>query len=542
MGFLSAKSREHLGLNVYTQERDSGIQPTTSQQSVVEGITAWITDPAAPVFGRLVGPAGTGKSATLGFLSKLVIQNKLKGFRSDNLVLAAPTHKACREAEAKLTQLGLKRKFQTTSRLLCLQESYSPNGEQKFVQQRLPEFNQGLSLFILDECSMVGQYQIDCLKSAIHDLNEKRAVFAGDPPAKVLLVGDDRQLTPVGEKLSDLFTDEDVPEYRLTEIVRHTGPVLEQSVRTRALTARRPAYKTVGDGSEVWVTSSKDRFELAYLKALKKAHQEGDHSRVVAVASTNKRVDALCQMGRIALFGPNPEPFQIGERLLSTAAVKRFTIPGMEGMLAHSTTEIIVDDKSSARVAGSFLMDLWLAFDGKYSKDLRALRRHLLTDLPVNEKVNTEDLLKDDDGLDVPVFSCYVIDGHMPDVPGPTGEPTEIRFHSVVDDDKKRFQNFLSKFKQLIVKSTLPDEVKRAVWRRYFYPMAALDAPVQSALALTIHRSQGSTIPEVFVDFQNIDSVLRRSPRDHNRGAYTAITRAATFLGILDPTNTEELA
>ena len=117
-----------------------------------------------------------------------------------------------------------------------------------------------------------------------------------------------------------------------------------------------------------------------------------------------------------------------------------------------------------------------------------------------------------------------------------------VTFNAVTDEDKKRFKNFTDRLKALILKIDASGKVKTNLWREIYYPLMALNAPVQSALALTVHRAQGSTIPEVFVDFENIDKCTRRNRKDHNRSAYTAVTRASRFLGILDPLNTEELS
>lgn len=542
MGFLSAKSRETLGLNVYHQDRDLDLKPTAGQTAVVDGVTDWLKDPEAIPYARLVGPAGTGKSASLGLIVREICRNKIKGFHHQGLVLAAPTHKAGREAEGKLIGFGITLEFQTTCRLLCLEESFGPKGEQIFVQTRLPNFASSSSFFIIDECSLMGEYQINCLENAITDLCHKRQAESNLAPAKVLVVGDDRQLTPVNEGLNNLFKAE-IPEFRLSEIVRHTGPVLEQSIATRATTVGRPKYRTVGDGSEVWVTRSKQKFEDAYIKALKAAHKDKDYNRVVAVASRNKRVEQLCDLARTALYGAHATPFQLGERLLSKTALKRFGVVGHAGILCHSTTEMVVLGRSFDAPDAGFLLDLPMAFGGSYSMSLRHIRHCLLLDKPLSTEVSNSQLLAEDEGLPVPRFRCYKVNAELPDIPDVDGCPLKINFHSVVPEEKKAFTKFSNRFRKLIRDcSEIPDQRKKDIWGKFFYPYMALNADVQSAMALTIHRSQGSTIPEVFVDFDNIDRTLRRQRFDHNRAAYTAITRASKFLGILDPTNTEELA
>ena len=55
-----------------------------------------------------------------------------------------------------------------------------------------------------------------------------------------------------------------------------------------------------------------------------------------------------------------------------------------------------------------------------------------------------------------------------------------------------------------VIKETKDKVEKKALWRECFYVLKSFDAPVLSGMAITIHRSQGSTIPEVFVDLNNI--------------------------------------
>ena len=60
------------------------------------------------------------------------------------------------------------------------------------------------------------------------------------------------------------------------------------------------------------------------------------------------------------------------------------------------------------------------------------------------------------------------------------------------------------------------------------------------ALAMTIHRSQGSQPSQRCSSISTTSTAPFAVKRwDHNRAAYTAVTRASRFLGILDPTYKE---
>ena len=72
-----------------------------------------------------------------------------------------------------------------------------------------------------------------------------------------------------------------------------------------------------------------------------------------------------------------------------------------------------------------------------------------------------------------------------------------------------------------------------------FFPLKALDAQVVSAMALTIHRSQGSTFEDVFVDVGNVIKTCRGGEA-LNRAIYTAATRASRHLALLDSVCTRE--
>jgi exodeoxyribonuclease-5 len=72
----------------------------------------------------------------------------------------------------------------------------------------------------------------------------------------------------------------------------------------------------------------------------------------------------------------------------------------------------------------------------------------------------------------------------------------------------------------------------RSGWRAY-YGFAEQFTNVQPAYALTVHKSQGSTYTDVFLDIQDIQGNSRRDMKMMNRLAYVGASRAQRSLHIL---------
>ena len=484
------------------------ISPTEEQKVVIYELEEWIFSRSNPCLVAMVnGGAGTGKSATNAFLISRIAESygsysQGLDFLNNQLILCAPTHKACREAEGKMQAFGIDKEFVTLARLLGLREHICDRtGKKTFTQQAEVELPPSTRLIVVDEISMVSQYLYDRLLEAISDLNEVRALLYGAPPAKLLLVGDHRQLTPVNEPLCSAFRDDDILSFQLEQIVRHTGPILDQSLRTRAVESCRPTFKTIGDGSEVWATGSQSKFELEFVKRLKQAHENGEPAgNVVALASSNKRVNELCELGRKAIYGPHAKPFELRELLVSTDVIKK---PGSSAILCHSTTYLDVLQVEQEIVLFDYL---WSIAD------------------ELQERGYTEPWKQP--------FRAWTISAQK--IHSNQVEP--IRFTTIDKDSLAAFKQ-LHEAVKAVAKDQKSKEERRRIFRDYYYKMESDNAPVRSAMALTIHRSQGSTIENVFVDFADIDSFRqnRRNSKSWNRSSYTAVTRASKFLGIYEP-------
>lgn len=174
---------------------------TKDQQVAVDALIEFIRSPwDSNKFKRgLSGPAGTGKT----FVIKYIINNC--GLSHSVVGLAAPTHKACRvlrestglSASTVQSDLGLRLNV-SSDNFDVNNPPFDPMGRIKVGEY---------SLYIVDEASMINK--------SLKYLIEKECK---ENHCKLIYVGDEYQLAPVGELYSSAFKG--LPIYKLTQIVR----------------------------------------------------------------------------------------------------------------------------------------------------------------------------------------------------------------------------------------------------------------------------------------------------------------------------------
>jgi len=99
----------------------------------------------------------------------------------------------------------------------------------------------------------------------------------------------------------------------------------------------------------------------------------------------------------------------------------------------------------------------------------------------------------------------------------------------VTDEGKERSLTVLHELSQLEFVQKLDAYAKEKRWRE-FWDLRSLFADLSYAYCLTIHKSQGSTFQNVFVDVPN--ALRNRNIRERNQLLYVAVTRAAQRLFI----------
>ena len=263
-----------------TIEKEKIVLKPSQQQALTEMLN-WCLDKESLTY-TLTGRAGTGKTTVLNDFIK---QNPFK-YR---LCVTAPTHKAKKVVSQKTGKSG-----ETIQKLLGLR----PDTSLDDFNINKPQFNMlaeaaimDYSLIIIDEASMLNKNLFDYL------LKE-----GAKYKTKILFVGDDAQINPVGETISQIFKVE--KQSKLTEVIRQSGenPVMELfEILTKDIDNNTDNYlkflrdnpKKVNDLGEGYECVSMDDFTSNMIKYFSSMDFFNNPDYCKYIAWTNKSVTGL---------------------------------------------------------------------------------------------------------------------------------------------------------------------------------------------------------------------------------------------------------
>ena len=300
---------------------------------------------------------------------------------------------------------------------------------------------------------------------------------AYDLDFQVLFVGDDYQLPPVFEADSPVFTG--VPTSRLTRVHRQAldNPVLAFANGFRSVLdgGDMPRVRSLGDTVRL---VEPERFEADMLDAFER---RGDPDAVRAMAWTNKRVRELNQAIRRRLLGSDADQFAHlrDERFVASRAIKlgRNLVVPTEGEVL-----VLESERNIVKAAG----------------------------------------------VAVAVEAVRVLyDGRTLDLYVPTDWDAANKALSVMRSAANGLQRRVRAGERKL------DEDRRAAWRAYF-EVEEFFADLRPVHACTVHKSQGSTYREAFIDVADIGRCTRSDVIA--RLMYVATSRAShsiTMMGDL---------
>lgn len=442
------------------------LQLTADQQAAIEGILQDITEPGAtPV---LCGYAGTGKTVTTAALvSRLADLGK-------RVVVATPTHKARSQVERALARCGAQGfEAVTVARLLGLKQ-YRDNqtGKETFRPDQggknmLSKTEEWIDVVIVDETSMVNSELYDLL---LHELKGRPVVF----------VGDDRQLLPVGEDQACKAFTNGSSLYRLTEVLRHDGAILNLATATREMALGRARFASAnGGGSRVVAYRSRDQWGGALLEMAASNEAMSDPDFCRALAWTNDSVNMINTRIHQRRYGMDAPQFVEGMTCVTVDAIPD---PMGTAPLLNSTVDVLIQEaiREPYRFTGT---------------------GDLLTDEPW-------------DTWELTVTGDFAM---------------SKTFRVIAAEDEQRWQKWL---KDLADEARAASGQKRSELWDLFFRRKDCVGKLQPASALTVHKSQGSTFQHVFLHW-DIDGRGSQPTATQNQLSYVGITRAAEGLHVV---------
>lgn len=472
------------------------IQLTPGQEAALQQLLAFARrDPGTPATMVLRGYAGTGKTTLVGQLLVRVAH-------SMRVAVAAPTNKAVGVLRQKVGDVCAE--FRSIHSFLGLRMKEREDGSAECTPEGVPSLHE-YDLAVIDECSMIGDQLFGMIATLSRD-------------CRVLYVGDPAQLPPIERSsvvptISATFTHVQ-HGVMLSEVVRQAAdnPIIALSMAIRrAIESGRPmradeVSAALPAGAESHAVVAYGGEATAYNWALS-ALEQGIDARIVAY--TNAAVDSYNRALHAALYGNDPLPFAVGERVIVNEATD-------EARLPKFGERVMVDERTG---------------EGGYAKGLDAcdLRHSQRTQLQTSEEgvviairkdahpyypaIDAAKLLIERDG------GGYVF-GYVP------------MDRAAYDAERNRLWTAWRELKTAEgPHSTEEQRAKRKAASAAASAFQRAFLPLRHVYAITAHKSQGSTIDTVIVDYGNLAKI--RDGFTFNRSLYVAATRAARYLAVV---------
>ncbi len=453
---------------------------SADQQQAAAAFAAWLSTPSDGVPFVLEGYAGTGKT----FLSmRFLAQAERAGLC---WTVVAPTHKAVGVLRHHLALAGLRPTWypSTIHRLLRLKLKREGDRERCEETEQTAVALENLGLVLIDEASMVdgGLLEITLRCAQAY---RTRLVFVGDPA----------QLPPVGEEQSPVFALGRARRVALTQVVRHQGPVLRLAggLRQGDLPCRRPPVlapvrTTTGRvsllGRSDWLAAAQEGLRRSA------AADDPDLARILCY--TNRSLERLVPIARRAQHGAMADQLPVlpGEVLITRTAVMAPACREGDAaaeepdLLLGSNRELVVRDVRPERCD--------LAEFGVESSLGATVIDTLTATVEAGEAQLNLRLLP------------------------PLGSGPRSSLDGVMEGLRQQARDAGNK-------------EGKPFWRRYFLVRDAF-ASLGPAAVLTVHRSQGSTFGEVFIDE---DVFWPRDRQLRQRLVYVAVSRASQAVTLM---------
>ena len=451
-----------------------GHEPTTGQSMVIDRLSTFITSSTQvntkPVF-LLRGYAGTGKTT---LVSSLVRVLPLAGLQS---VLLAPTGRAAKvlAGYAQKQALTIHRKI------------YRPNagsdGKMSMVLSANPH---KFTLFIVDEASMIpgpGTNADGGIYSHRDLMDDLIAYVFANEGCRLLLIGDDAQLPPVGADYSPALDKEvldksyhlDVEMYELTEVVRQAldSGILMNATRLRKHTGESkpvmPFFNLSGYADIKKIDGS------SFEDALNSCYSRFGVENTAIITRSNKRANLFNNEVRARLLFRETE-LSAGDIIMITKN-NYFWLPigTRAGFIANGDMAEVRRIMHIGEMYGFRFADVSIQ----------------LIDYPEQEVIEVKLLLDS-------------MNANAPSMPQ--------------DEMQKLYEEILLDYSEIASNSARMEKVKSNL---YYNAIQA-----KFAYALTCHKTQGGQWDAVFIDHGYLtDEMVDAS---FIRWLYTAITRSTT--------------
>ncbi|AVL94958.1 putative DNA helicase [Moumouvirus australiensis] len=485
------------------------------QEIAVQKISNFISQEKEKKF-FFLGFAGTGKTWTITLKVKdLLIKNQVS-----NVYFCAPTHKALNVLESHImstlcekekVDLDKRINFMTLHKLLEFKPIImAENGSKIFKSTKESKFLKNIcnNLVIIDECSMIP-------KEMVQELDKYVDLY----PIKVIFMGDVKQLPPVGEPESLIFSN--IPKNYEFHVV------LDDIMRTNSIDIKNvcnlirntelsninlglvKAHNNCKNKSFRLYRKKEDHEKSSWFKNFIKEFNNGQTPIILTWKNStcdtyNTTIRQFVHKSTILnkymlgdyLIFNNFYCSVDGEGFYTSDMVKIIGVKTKKKNLFDWSIILLKDAKSVINQGFNDIVKKISKIDNKFKINILEVERVRSDVTDVNKGT----------------YNISVID--VDDI---------INYRAMLKTVKEHIEFFFKKFKS--------EKIVSILWDYYHKKLIEPFAEVNFGFSITSHKSQGSTYPSVYVDVQDI--LLNPNIIESQKALYTAAGRAANKLGFI---------
>lgn len=473
-------------------------------------INCFLEQSILPVF-YLMGYAGTGKTFLIGHVIKDLFEKNL----IDQIYVCAPTHQALNVIESSIKSnwenkiIPNKIIFMTIHKLLEFKPIIMTNDGSKIFKsikesKFLKEIKQ--KLIIIDECSMIS-------KQMVIELEKYVQLY----PLKIIFMGDRKQLPPIGEPESLVFTK--IPSKYQYSIL------LDQIMRTKS-----PEIKEICKIIRSWdkkenlinlflpIHNKKTKFFRMYHKKedYKKSNwfkymikKINDNQIPIVLPWKNDTVNYYNNIIREHIYKTNNlTNFILGDYVIfnnfyRSIGGESFYTSNMVKILEISEKECVISDWQSL-----YIVDAKNKTEKSFNtiiKKLNNQKNKIKINTLIVSRVNCESELLNKKHT---IETIHPIDF--------------IKYETIINNVKEHIEFFFKQHKS--------ETLTNKLWKMFHNKLMDPYAQIKLGYSTTVYKSQGSTFPIVMVDY---DDIISLSVNDFQLALYTAAGRAGSELILL---------
>ncbi len=555
-------NKDNLSEDSQVKKTEDAIVLTPDQLKVYADILSFIKNKNENQL-LLVGYAGTGKTT---MVTKIIF-DLLKEKLCQKIVVAAPTHKAVNIAKSKLflnikddEELSSNINIMTVHRLLNYQ-SYidSDTGEKYFAKSSVNPNWTIYDLIVVDECSMLSNQIITDISDQMNNpVNSK---------LKLIYVGEPAQLPPVNQPDSKIF-NMGFRKLELDKIIRTSNNEIMQlsNDHRKWIFSKKNedipnVFKYQETTKKISIYSIQEKETTKWLDSFikiissKKKKNNSDYDNNIILTWTNKKCNQYNKYIREKIFNKKDlAHYEVGEilifndfhRMLYNPTNSDKTKDALDsdqdkpkGYISFYTSEqvkVITVDKIKFKfgeIKYKSNSNLTQELNDKFKKKIKTINGMIDVELDAYKmKIKRISDIKAQDEQNVETFEIHTI---HPDSEKEFGLICD-EFENVINKLRKACHKIINDMKKTdnMSKCNLQGEVDKKInklYRDWQNSVTDKFAQLNYGYSITVHKSQGSTFKNVFIDISDIFE--NNNLEETSKCLYTAITRSSNSIELL---------